>query len=300
MCLSQITSDYTVDCFLHLTFMNRAEQNASSMWWGQTIAVVQWPVIHFHSPYMFLWWSWWKDSRFLRPCQDIPASWASTSHSGDTSCSDCGDLVEASPGCHLVQALLPHQIPLAQTWDQGMGRELGSAAGCQHLNASCSYVLPVSSFLLLFGLSFQNIFLLFIIGAEQACMTVWHQLFHGERVRGKEEKFPAIQAFRACLYTQSRVFSWAPVLSLGNKAESDVQKGMGKGCTLQCWFCGGSSCSNGLVGFHIPWRNNPEAGSPACDSELKKLEPCIQLIWVQQTFFVSSPAGQALASVGAR
>lgn len=52
---------------------------------------------------------------------------------------------------------------------------------------------------------------------------------------------------------------------------------MGKGCTLQCWLCGGSSYTNGLAGFHIPWWNNPEGGSPACDSEVKKLEPCVQL-----------------------
>lgn len=60
----------------------------------------------------------------------------------------CKDLVEAGPGSFQVQALPLHQSNSSCS-DMRLVhvRELGSAARCQHLNASWSYVLPVSSFL---------------------------------------------------------------------------------------------------------------------------------------------------------
>lgn len=98
------------------------------------------------------------------------------------------------------------QIPFAQSAWAWNWEVLLAASIWMHHGATCFQSPP---FCLLFGLSFQNMFLLSIIGVEQAYMTVWHQLFHGERVRGKEAMFPAIHCLifhqsylllRACLY----------------------------------------------------------------------------------------------------
>jgi len=138
--------------------------------------------VHFHSVYVFPAIMVSRDSRFLRLCWDIPASWADASHSRDGSCSDRGDLFEAGPGSPLVQALLPHQSNFSCS-DTGPGHGWETGKCCR---LPCFQCPP---FCLLFSLSFKNMFLLFSVRAEQACMTVWHQLFHGESVRGKEEMF---------------------------------------------------------------------------------------------------------------
>lgn len=129
--------------------MNRAEKNASSVWWGQTIAVVQWPVVHFHSLCMFLQQSWYWETVRSWSCAGIYLIVGQVPPTA-------GTWVVQTVETLLRQVLAPlwsrhffhiSQIPFAQRWDQGTGRELGSAAGCQHLNASQSYMLPVSSFL---------------------------------------------------------------------------------------------------------------------------------------------------------